>query len=188
MRTVRTVLAIGLQLFVVVLLMGPTTASAASHELTSAGKIGTQRLDGALPGAAEEERFEKVFDGTAVLDREMGLIWEQSPEPVTMNWEAAVNYCSNLELGGEKRWHLASLEELTSLMDLSVLGSPKLPINHPFDTGCKLGGCVQASTYWSGSLCEDNAEEVWLVCLCNGSLARHEKNAENYAWCVRDKD
>lgn len=137
------------------------------------------------PETTGPERFDVVLDGAAVRDRETGVLWEQSPEPTTMSWDEAVEHCSSLELAGRKQWRLPTIDELASLVDASVLGSPKLPRAHPFDTNCKLGGCVQSSFYWSETPCEDKADHAWLACFCNGSVTRSDKSYDNHVWCAQ---
>lgn len=133
------------------------------------------------------DRFEIVYEGTAVRDKETGLVWEQSPEPTMMTWADAVTHCDSLEPRGRTRWHLATLDELSGLVDSSVLGSPKLPSAHPFDTGCRLGGCVQSDTYWSSTPFTESDSHVWLVCFCNGSVTRSDKSFDNFAWCAQSE-
>src|SRR6266404_2490251 len=38
--------------------------------------------------------------GAAVLDRETGLVWEQSPSTTTLFWLAAEGHCNDLRTGG----------------------------------------------------------------------------------------
>ncbi|MBW2519706.1 MAG: DUF1566 domain-containing protein [Deltaproteobacteria bacterium] len=162
-----------------IILLAPVCAGAAN-------KIDTDET-AAMQSVENTNRFDIVFNGAAILDHSTGFVWEQSPDPALMSWDDAVNHCENLELANKKDWRLATLEELTSLIDSSVLGSPKLPELHPFDTGCKLGGCVQADTYWTGTPLEGNSAQVWGVCFCNGSLKQSSKNYDNFAWCLLDE-
>lgn len=84
-----------------------------------------------LPSA---QRFLLVMGDQAVLDLETGLVWERHPQNPygPPDFVGAVQYCANLDLGGRKGWHLPTIEQLTSLIDTSVTGSPKLPSGHPF--------------------------------------------------------
>jgi len=157
-----------------------------SRALEPAGTI----VEGSLPPANEAapapDRFEVVFGDAAVRDRMTGLVWERSPEPGYMTWGDAVKHCDALEIANRKGWRLATFDELSSLVDASVLGSPKLPSQHPFDTGCKFGGCVQAASYWSGSQVTGNEALVWGICFCNGGTIQSGKNYDNFAWCTLD--
>jgi hypothetical protein len=82
-----------------------------------------------LPSA---QRFHPVMGGQAVLDMETGLVWEKSPSPISLELNMAIRYCADLNVGGRKGWHLPTIEQLASLVDTSVAGSPKLPSGHPF--------------------------------------------------------
>ncbi len=83
-----------------------------------------------LPSA---QRFLLVMGDQAVLDLETGLVWEKSPSTnATLEMKDAFRYCANLNVGGRKGWHLPTIEQLGSLVDTSVAGSPKLPSGHPF--------------------------------------------------------
>ncbi len=67
-----------------------------------------------------------------VLDKETGLIWARKAGSALEGMDTAAQGCRNLELGKRKGWRLPSVEELSSLIDMSVAGSPKLPTGHPF--------------------------------------------------------
>jgi hypothetical protein len=83
-----------------------------------------------LPSA---QRFLPVMVGQAVLDVETGLVWEKSPSPTSLELSMAIAYCADLNLGGRKGWRLPTIEQLASLVDTSVAGSPKLPSGNPFN-------------------------------------------------------
>ena len=73
----------------------------------------------------------------AVLDRETGLVWEQSPDATTRNWIDAQIHCNERTVGGRKGWRLPGIQELASLVDPADTGGnpAHLPLGHPFDVG-----------------------------------------------------
>src|SRR5437762_1672397 len=82
------------------------------------------------------------MNSEAVLDRESGLVWEQSPS-TSSSWLIASRHCVDLSAGGRRGWRLPTIQELLSLVDPSVaLPGPNLPSGHPFNN-------VQSSAYWS---------------------------------------
>jgi hypothetical protein len=95
-----------------------------------------------LPAA---QRFVDALDGTAVLDKETGLVWAKTPDSVQSNWQTAVDYCTKLNLGGRMGWRLPTIEELASLIDMSNPGPIKLPVGHPFQN------IQNVAYYWSSS-------------------------------------
>ena len=128
-----------------------------------------------LPAA---KRFVLVLDGEAVLDKETGLVWERSVSAPSSNWYNAVLTCLNLEVGGRKGWHLPTIEQLASLVDTSVAGSPKLPAGHPF-TG------FLSSYYWSATIDAFVIQYAWGVSFYNGLVSRSDKTNVFSVWCVR---
>ncbi|MGE4421748.1 MAG: DUF1566 domain-containing protein [Pseudodesulfovibrio sp.] len=58
-------------------------------------------------------------DGPMVEDRATGLTWQQADDGVTRNWEQALAYCRDLDLGGRTDWRLPSAKELESIVDYS---------------------------------------------------------------------
>jgi len=113
----------------------------------------------------------------AVLDRETGLVWEQSPSTTQSNWFILSSHCVRLSKGGRKGWRLPTIQDLASLIDPTQT-NPSLPSGHPF--------AVQSSYYWSASSFANLANDVWVVDFGNGSVVNGGKvNAIVYAWCVR---
>jgi hypothetical protein len=125
------------------------------------------------------ERFVLVLGGAGVLDRETGLVWEQSPGTGTSNWEVSCYECYQKEVGGRTGWRLPTIEELMSIVDRSNLSSgPTLPTGHPFSN-------VQQDFYWSTSRQPLTAGWSYTVNFLN-SLVTGSANSDNhYWWCVR---
>jgi hypothetical protein len=176
----------------VVMLLFPMTGLAGDLEPGAAPASTMKTLDQIpptwgqkLPGA---QRFELVLDGAAVLDKETGLVWEQSPNLPMQDWPSAQITCAQKAVGGRKGWHLPTIEQLASLVDTSASGIYKLPPGHLFDTDCSSGNCVQSGYYWSATTCAFNTAVAWDVDFSNGYVNGGAKtgNASNpYVWCVR---
>jgi Protein of unknown function (DUF1566) len=124
----------------------------------------------------------------AVLDRETGLVWQRVPnEPRAYEWLAARTLCRFENTGGRQGWRLPSIEELSSLLDLSspTAVSPGLPTGHPFDLR-------EGSPYfWSASVDDMNATFAYAVTFVGEQPsvvpgARvFPKEFKLRAWCVR---
>ena len=112
----------------------------------------------------------REFGGAAVLDKETGRVWEQSPSTELFPWTVSVycplpgatapdalSHCYQLEVGGRKGWRVPSIEELASLVDTSQ-GSPTtpaLPAGHPFN--------VLPTPHWSATTNASDASRAWAV-------------------------
>ena len=124
------------------------------------------------------------FAGAAVLDRETGLVWEQSPETApnpttTQTGLSAQSSCNVRTVGGRKGWRLPTVEELTRLIDPNNPGgNPDLPPGHPFSN-------VQSSDYWSATTLADDTSFAWVVNLFHGDVDNVVKSTSVLVWCVR---
>ena len=134
--------------------------------------------DQALPAA---ERFVPVMGGAAVLDKETGLVWEQSPQTTMHSWSAARIECLARTVGNQKGWRLPSVHELASLVDpTNPDGNPDLPSSHPFSN-------VQSATYWTATRVlrrPDPPNEEWVVDFEAGNVGRDD-GPDRLVWCVR---
>ncbi len=61
--------------------------------------------------------FKDNADNT-VTDSNSGLMWKKDEGP-ELNWEEALKYCQELNLGSHADWRLPTIREIGSLMDLS---------------------------------------------------------------------
>jgi len=119
------------------------------------------------------------FGGEAVLDKETGLVWEQSPDTGTRTWINSQTHCYIREVGGRKGWRLPTVEELASLVDPDQ-ANPALPSGHPFSS-------VQTTlAYWSATTSAELNSNAWHVGFAAGAIgAEVGKTASNFTWCVR---
>ena len=129
--------------------------------------------DQKLPAA---QRFKLVMDGAAVLDKETGLVWEQSPGTLLRDWGTAVSDCIKRTVAGRKGWRLPTVEELASLIDTSE-SNPALPAGHPFN--------VTSSACWSATSVASSTTQKWEVTIGNGAMNYGPTGNVNYVWCVR---
>jgi hypothetical protein len=123
------------------------------------------------------KRFAKRFDGAAYLDKETGLVWETSPNPVLTAWAGAASGCQITQVGGRLGWRLPATEELSSLIDKSQ-ADPALPPGHPFQN-------IQNEDYWTASTHFAGANAAVQVNLGTGAATALDKAQQRRRWCVR---
>ena len=115
----------------------------------------------------------------AVLDRETGLVWEQSPVTTTDTWIGARRVWINKNLGGRKGWRLPSTPELASLVDPNATSSPFLPAGHPFTN------VQSAFFYWAATTNAVNPTTVtWVVNFNDGDVTPGSKASSFNVWCA----
>lgn len=117
-----------------------------------------------------------------------GLVWEQSPNPGTIDWGDAFYWCANSGKGGRLGWHIPTVEQLASILDVSCNPGckyPKLPAGHPFTNL----NTAQSSFYWSatsgvGSNFGGDSRGLG-VNFYYGIIDSYDKLSQGHFWCVR---
>lgn len=141
------------------------------------------RWDQALPAAT---RFVilTAFNSDAVLDKNTGLVWENSPQTEGLLWGSALSTCLNKNVGGQIGWRLPSIPELASLIDRSVADpGPTLPPGHPF---LNVAPNVLSIDYWSATTFSPDTTIAWTVRFSNGRVGGANKTGGSLQlWCVR---
>jgi len=163
---------------IIVFAIGSITSTVFAQTTANGPYYATPSWDQTLPA---NTRFIVLSNmgGAAVLDRETGLVWEKSPDATPQNWLDAQFHCSRQSTGGRMGWRLPTIQELTSLVDLTVPApGPVLPVGHPFSN-------VQSSQYWSGATHPTLAGFAWDVTFENGHVGTTDKSLTLVAWCVR---
>ena len=120
------------------------------------------------------------MNSEAVLDRETGLVWEQSPSTADQTWREAFVVCIQKTVGSRKGWRLPTIQELASLFDPANPGDPGLPPGHPFSN-------VRSFIfYWSATVSTFNTNTAWVVFTANGDSSNvTTKLSPAGYWCVR---
>lgn len=128
------------------------------------------------------ERFKLVLGGAGVLDRETGIVWEQSPSTAYISWYNAQTTCMIKTVGGRRGWRVPSIQELLSLYDPACGCYPYYPWPHPFDI-YSMGTHV----YWSATTNAELTVHAWTLSFSSGNVFGRDKGDTSYAhvWCVR---
>jgi hypothetical protein len=113
------------------LAIGLLAATAVAQTTANGPYYATPSWDQTLPSST---RFIVLsnMSSEAVLDRETGLVWERTPTGTggDTNFDSFQVRCLNSKKGGRMGWRMASIDELTSLLDA---GTTDLPAGHPFN-------------------------------------------------------
>jgi hypothetical protein len=133
-----------------------------------------------------ESRFRLLdsYNNEAVLDRETGLVWERAPGTqffLTRPWFDAHLQCNQKTWGNRKGWRLPTIQELASLVDVTVPPpGPVLPAGHPFIN-------VQSNAYWAATTfaAPNIPNEAYLLNFANGNMGSATKDNFTFYWCVR---
>ncbi|MGH2359619.1 MAG: DUF1566 domain-containing protein [bacterium] len=145
----------------------------------SAYAIDLESWDQKITNASKRFNVLSAFNNEAVLDKETGLVWEQSPATTLHMWDSVGFQCTSRTVGGRKGWRLPSVHELASLVD-PANAEPSLPTGHPFTN-------VQFpdSNYWSATARADDPLRAWDVDFGFGDVEVDTKTHTLHAWCVR---
>ncbi len=181
-KKIQAVLGVILVVAVILTLFLPVLSVAGNLEPSAAPAPTMKTLDQIPPTWSQDlpaaKRFELVLGGTGVLDKETGLVWEQSPSGI-FDWYSAATYCLEKTVANKKGWRLPTVEELASLVDPSVASpGPTLPSGHPFSN--------VYSTFWSATTLQTGyGTTVYVVEFFNGNVGVAPKSSQGYTWCVR---
>jgi hypothetical protein len=118
------------------------------------------------------------WNNEAVLDRETGLVWEQSPLATPVNWVVASSNCFDISTtGNRKGWRLPTIQELMSLFDPSA---NSLPTGHPFSN-------IHIAEYWSSTGLATSAGFRLVLDFATGFAAALNQlpPVSAFVWCVR---
>ena len=127
------------------------------------------------------------WNNAAVLDRETGLVWEQSVDTTFRNFHDSQVFCNNRATGGRRGWRLPTIQELSSLTD-PTRNFPSLPAGHPFG-----GLAFPQPGAWSASIsiaapafAPSSTSNAWFIEFQHG-LADIDVQSDSFGatWCVR---
>ncbi len=106
-------------------------------------------------------------DGT-VTDRGSGLMWAQADSAATMNWEDALAYAEELELGGYTDWRLPNAKELQSIVDYTRAPDAQDPAQQGPAIDPIFVVHEEESWCWTGTTHKDGPDLRWAAYVCFG--------------------
>ena len=185
-KKTRSGFLVGL-LSVGVLITAAMTSSLAQAASSNGPYYAEPAWDQKLPVAT---RFVLLTDwgSNAVLDRETGLVWEQSVPSTAYAWGDARLQCTSRTTGARKGWRLPSVHELASLVDPATIASSgdPLPAGHPFLPQGHPFGSIPLAGAWSATTDADAPTSAWFVVFSSGNVTSGNKAFGLFpAWCVR---
>ncbi len=106
--------------------------------------------------------FEENSNGS-ISDHASGLMWQQADDGQMRDWESALSYAENLELGGYDDWRLPNAKELQSILDYSrspqSTGTAAIdPLFSTTEINDPEGNPGQYPYFWSGTTHQDGPE------------------------------
>ena len=130
----------------------------------------------AVRGEQSASVYKDNSDGT-VTDTTTGLMWQQATSGNAMNWQDALSYCHNLNLGGHTDWRLPNFKELQSLVDYSI--------DNPSVNTAYFPKTVTYPPYWSATTDEVGAWAAWAVNFGEGTNTNFYKSSDLSVRAVR---
>ena len=115
-----------------------------------------------------------------LTDSKTGLMWQDNSavKHTKKDWEGALAFCSELQLGEHDDWRLPNIKELIQILSIK-----------PRDGGMKKGFNYVGGSgyYWSSSTHESNEEFAWMMNFKRGYEYINYKTYERHIRCVRNK-
>jgi hypothetical protein len=116
-------------------------------------------------------------DGTTIAS-DKTLCWQKNSQISVSNWDAANNYCENLNLSDKDDWRLPTVQELANVIETNKTG---LKINE------ELFPNTFEKNYWSSSVYNNNPNMHWFAHFSTGFQGYGYNYNSGYAVrCIRD--
>lgn len=124
--------------------------------------------------------FIRDDESETVTDSLTGLMWQDNSETesITQEWDTALGYCLDLELGGYTDWRMPNIKELKSIVDY---GRGNQTIDPAFSYAAN-------NYYWSSTIFANDSRGVWFINFYDGNDRNYIKTFLNNIRCVRDAE
>lgn len=160
---------------------------------------------------ADRETADNDTNAETWRDSTSGLTWQNPPadDHPNLSWQEALDYCSNLTLGGYSDWRLPTISELRSLVrgcSATVTGGTcgvtdscrsYDSCNSTTCIGCASGSGPSGGEYWptqcggwdyaigsscyrSSSVNSSDTSSAWELCFVTGGVVSMSKDASGY--------
>ena len=113
------------------------------------------------PDPADDKSWFLIDDATS-------LMWQYRSDDFIANWRDALKHIENLEFAGFDDWRMPNINELYSIVDISVR-NPAIDRDFFF---------VFPQGYWSSSTCIEDTSRAWIVRFQNGIVTCLDKGGQ----------
>lgn len=126
-----------------------------------------------------------------VLDQETGFLWERRGSSREMTYDEAIQYCTNLKLGGFNNWRLPSIWDLASIgietfYNLNFIDQKAHAARLKLTPYIYRGPFPSSPLYfWSVTEREKDASIVWKANYWDGHIFPIKKSSKLYTRCTR---
>lgn len=124
-------------------------------------------------GCPFEGRFVDNGDGT-VTDTCTVLMWQKTSPATKMNWQQALKYCEDLNLGGHSDWRMPNIKEIATLNDYTRYNPSTDPV---FAT--------VSGWYWSSTTLTDTPTFNVVFDFIGGAISSLRKSDQHAVRAVR---
>lgn len=121
-------------------------------------------------------QIKTVSNQNVVIDKNTGLIWQQSIPKEKYKWEDAVYYCENLTYAGYSDWRLPTPQELLTIVNNSK-SDPAIDTTYFPNT--------PSGNFWSSYTSVNGTNDAWYVYFDLGNVSDRSKTNNYYVRCVR---
>lgn len=112
---------------------------------------------------------------TIITDHFTKLMWQNTPDPSSLNWKQADNYCHNLSLGSYHDWRLPTVRQLETIVDYGQ----SMPAVNPIFSH------THSAYYWTSKRSDGI---VWNINFAYGSDINYYGTTQKaYVRCVREQ-
>lgn len=124
-----------------------------------------------------------------IYDEDINITWLQNANfaGMTMAWEEANTWASNLIFQGHEDWRLPEFDCIDSSCTSGEMGH----LYNSEGISSSSSGLfidVRPSMYWSGNLNSEDTSQAWRFNFKYGSEGTSDLEQSRYAWAVRDGD
>jgi len=111
--------------------------------------------------------YSRDFKKEVVIDSKAKLMWQDKLPKQEMDWSSAVSYCEDLKFATYTDWRLPRINELNSIVDVSVFKNRT------------------ASYYWSSTTYNGSNIFAWHIRFSDGYVNINIKKDKDSIRCVR---
>ena len=110
--------------------------------------------------------------------KQLKLVFMGEDDGIQRTWNAAADYCKNLDYGGVSSWRLPSLNEIKALVNPSHYNPTAVPAANMRSND------FRTSSYWSSTPLFEDSNKAWTIYVKAGTDDPRDVTENHYIRCV----